>query len=81
MFKTVQEKYTFIIILTVTLFLGGLLGINYSLLRSHSLATADQTAELLLDNADSQIDLLFSNIEALTVSLSKQTAVKEVNIP
>lgn len=80
MFRTIQGKYTAVIIFTVTIFLSGMLAINYSLLRSHSLASAEETARIILNNADNQIDLLFESIEALTVSVARQTVVKEVDV-
>ncbi len=80
MFRTIQGKYTAIIIFTVTIFLAGMLVINYSLLRSHSLASAEETARIILNNADNQIDLLFESIRALTESVARQTVVKEVDV-
>lgn len=78
MFKTIQGKYTLYIIVTVTLFLLFLLGINYTLMRSHSLTTAQDTSEMLLDHADKQLDLVFSDIEAVVRSIASQRSVQQV---
>lgn len=79
MTRTVGGKYTVIIILIVTLVLTGMLAINYILLRSHSIMTAEETAEILIDHADRQIDLVFEGIEAVIESLSMQRSVREVD--
>jgi methyl-accepting chemotaxis protein len=80
MFKTIQEKYTAVIILMVTLFLGILLGINYLLLRSYSLSNARETADILLYHTDREIDLVFEGIEATIDALSHQRSVMEVDV-
>ena len=80
MFKTIQGKYTAVIILIVTLFLGGLLGINYLLLRSHAFSSAAETAWMLLDHADQQVNMVFRDIEAMLETLSQQDEVKKVEV-
>jgi methyl-accepting chemotaxis protein len=80
MFKTIQEKYTAVIILMVTLFLGILLGINYLLLRTYSLSNARETAEILLYHADREMDLVFDGIESTIDALSRQKSVQQVEV-
>jgi signal transduction histidine kinase len=81
MLKSIQGKYTAVIILVVTLFLSVLLAINYLQLRSHSFSAAEETAQMLLGHADKQIDLVFGEIEAVVQTLSELKSVKEVDIP
>ncbi len=80
MFTTLQKRYTAIIILIATLFLSLLVVINYILLRSHSLTSAQETSSMILSNADNQINNLFYSIETTVDALSMQKSIQEVNI-
>lgn len=79
MFRTVQTKYTVAILLVVALFLLSLLLINYGLLRSHSLSGAQDTAELMRNNADKQLTQVFREVEFLARSLADYRVVKEAD--
>ncbi|MBI9101206.1 MAG: hypothetical protein JEY99_02235 [Spirochaetales bacterium] len=78
--STIQGKYTFFIIIAVMLFLVLLLFVNYTLLKEYSFEQADRTSSLILNGADSQLDLLFGEIKALVTSLSSLRAVREVAV-
>ena len=80
MFTTLQKRYTAIIISITTIFLTLLLLINFILLRSHSITTAEQTSQMILANVNHQIDQLFFSIESTLDALSMQKNVQEVNV-
>ncbi len=79
MTNTIQGKYTLIIIVVVTVFLAGLLGINYTLLKAHSLSTAKETSHLLLGNVDNQVNLALKDIEAIVSTLVESESVQQVD--
>ncbi|HAK46251.1 MAG TPA: hypothetical protein DCO79_10090 [Spirochaeta sp.] len=80
MLSSIQGKSTFYIIIVVMLFLAALLLVNYLLLRDFSIEQAERTSSLILNSADSQLEISFNEIEALTSSLSSLRAVREVDI-
>jgi len=79
--RSIQGRHTSTVIFIVAVFLICLLGINFSLLQRYSLKTAEETAEILLNNADRQISQMFQEIRALTVSMAEMRAVREVDVP
>ncbi|MGD8113675.1 MAG: cache domain-containing protein, partial [Sphaerochaetaceae bacterium] len=80
MFTSLQKRYTATIILIATVFLGLLVIINYVLLRSHSISSAQQTSTMILSNADNQITNLFYSIESTVTALSMQKSIQDVDI-
>ncbi len=80
MFSSIQSRNTLSIIAAVVLFLAVLLLVNYLLLRDFSLEHAERTSTLILDSADSQLDIIFNEIEALVLSMTTVRAVYEVYI-
>ncbi|NCB02253.1 MAG: hypothetical protein EOM67_08830 [Spirochaetia bacterium] len=80
MFTSLQKRYTAIIIGITTLFLTLLLLINFVLLRSHSITSAEQTSEMIIKNVNHQIDQLFFSIESTIDALSRQKSIQEVDI-
>ncbi|MGD1832436.1 MAG: cache domain-containing protein [Sphaerochaetaceae bacterium] len=80
MFASLQKRYTATIILIATVFLGLLVIINYVLLRSHSISSAQQTSTMILSNADNQITNLFYSIESTVTALSMQKSIQDVDI-
>jgi len=80
MLSSIQGKNTFYVIAVVMVFLAVLLLVNYILLKDFSLEHAERTSELILYSADSQLDIILSEIEALVTSLSTLRAVREVDV-
>ena len=80
MLTSIQGKNTLYIIIVVMLFLAVLLFVNYILLRDFSLEHAERISTLILNSADSQLDIIFNEIEALVGSLSSLRAVREVDV-
>ncbi|MDC7125288.1 MAG: cache domain-containing protein [Spirochaetales bacterium] len=80
MVSSIQGKNTLITITIVALSLAALLLVDYELLKDFSLDNAERTSALILDSADSQLDLIFGEIEALVTSLSSSSAVQDVDI-
>ncbi|MDC7232879.1 MAG: cache domain-containing protein [Spirochaetales bacterium] len=80
MFSSIQGKNTFYIISILFFFLTILLFFNYILLRDFSLDNAQRTSKLILESADSQLDIIFDEIEAIVGSMSTLRAVREVDV-
>ena len=70
MFSSIQGKNTFYIITILFFFLTILLFFNYILLRDFSLENAQRTSKLILESADSQLEIIFDEIEAIVRSMS-----------
>ena len=79
MLTTIQGKNTFYIVIVIMGFLAVLLLVNYVLLRDFSLEHAERTSGLILNSADSQLEIVFDEIEALVASLASLRAVREVD--
>ncbi len=80
MIKSIQGKSTFYIITILVFFLMILLLFNYILLRDFSLSNAERTSEIILESADSQLDIIFNEIEGVVNSLSQLRAVRDVDV-
>ncbi len=80
MLSTLEKRYTAIIISITTLFLTLLLLINFIVLRSHSITSAEQTSLMILENVNHQIDHLFFSIESTLDALSMQKSIQEVHV-
>lgn len=80
MLSTLEKRYTVIIISITTLFLTLLLIINFIVLRSYSITSAEHTSEMILENVNHQIDHLFFSIETTLDALSKQKSIQEVDV-
>jgi signal transduction histidine kinase len=61
------------------IFLAGLLGINYKLLRGSALRAAHETSQILLVNTDNQIDVIFQDIEVILQTIAHAEAVQEID--
>ena len=80
MMTSIQGKSTFYIISVLVFFLLILLLFNYIFLRNFSLNNAERTSGIILESADSQLEIIFNEIEAIVTSLSLSRAVREVDI-
>jgi methyl-accepting chemotaxis protein len=80
MIKSIQGKSTFYIITVLVFFLLILLLFNYILLRDFSLNNAERTSGIILESADSQLEIVFNEIEGVVNSLSRLRAVREVDV-
>ncbi|MFA6506650.1 MAG: cache domain-containing protein [Treponemataceae bacterium] len=78
-FGGINVKFTFLILLATVFFLVATYYVNFGMLRSFALQTAEEAAQTILDGSDSRIRSIFENLESLTRGLASTRAVKTAN--